>query len=402
MNILITNSVPLNGGDEALLIATILGIKSYVPEANITVLCNDAINARRHIDYVDINWDWEYCLFNQNISQNSKAFTNIRRYLVKHGIPYYSSISMLFSGYEEKEVLRLYRNADYIVSSAGCYIHDIYGYDWRMQAYLLALKLHKKLIFFGQSIGPFFAVNEKKHSQLLKIFDKAEHIYLREGISKKHLESIGYTGNNISVTNDVAFTLYRHYSHLFKKDKSVNNKIVVSFREWGDQANTQKIFCMARQIVIDLIEKGYTVTFISTCQGSSYYPHDDTKIAMLIKDSLPETIAESFLVDKNKYSPANLIAVYSDFNAYIGMRLHGAILAMLGGTPAFSVGYEDKTAGVYQRCGLAAFQADSNDDVSMVLRKIDNFLVNLNCIDLKRVVEEASVDAYTNFNIFNQ
>ena len=44
--ILLTNSVPLNGGDEALLEATLLSLRRRFPESTVTVLCKDLEKSR--------------------------------------------------------------------------------------------------------------------------------------------------------------------------------------------------------------------------------------------------------------------------------------------------------------------------------------------------------------------
>lgn len=399
MRILITNSVPLNGGDEALLVATMLGIKEIFPDAHFNVLCNDAINTRKYIDYVDIDWDWECSILNSGSSITDKLILTARKLLNKIGIPYYSSISIKLAGQEEKKIIQLYKDADYVVSSAGGYIHDLYGYDLRMQAYFLALKLNKKLLFFGQSIGPFFARNNNKHRKLLTIFARSEQIYLREDLSKKHLNSIGYNRENVTVTTDIAFSLYRHYKHLFRPNKPDKNKIVVSFREWSYATSTENVVKIATNVVMHLIDKGYDVNFISTCQGLPYYC-DDSELAILIKEKLPSNIKHRFTIDTTKYPLVKLIETYSQFNAYIGMRLHGAILAMIGGTPAFNLGYEDKTAGIYTSCGIPKFQANFMDDITDILSSIEYFLSNLGNIKLKEIVEGASERALTNFRVF--
>lgn len=400
MRILITNAVPLNGGDEALLIATILGIRTKVPDARFTVLCNDATNVKKYINYADIDWDWEYSLRDTDLSLKKKVFLKVRHLLNNLGITYCSSISTLLSSQNEKRIIQLYDNADYIVSSAGGYIHDIYDYEWRMQAYSLALRLNKKLIFFGQSIGPFVGKNKKQHRKLLKILASSEHIYLREHISKEHLKSIGYNCNNVTVSTDIAFTLYEHYQHLFKPEKKRDKKIVVSFREWNYESSKDVIIGQAAQIVTHLIDKGFEVSSVSTCQGLDCYTYDDSVIAMLIKEKLPIHARDRFIIDNHKYPVDKLISIYSEFNAYIGMRLHGAILAMLGGTPAFNLGYEDKTAGIYQDCGILEFQSNFKEDIHLILSRIDYFLESLASIKLKEIVEKASERALSNFDIF--
>ena len=57
MNFLITNSVPLNGGDEALLRATVESLGQSFPGSNVTVLCKDVELARKYLPDLDLESD---------------------------------------------------------------------------------------------------------------------------------------------------------------------------------------------------------------------------------------------------------------------------------------------------------------------------------------------------------
>jgi colanic acid/amylovoran biosynthesis protein len=399
MKVLITNSVPLNGGDEALLRATILGIKKIDPESIINVLCNNPDIARNQIKYVNIDWDWEYTT---NMVDNYliyKLFNILRRFINKFGVKNYSFFSTLFVSKNEKNIIRLYKEADYVVSSAGGYIHDIYSYNKRLDAFMLALRFNKKLIFFGHSMGPFFSENIKEHSRLKEILAKSHKIFLRESISKKHLESIGYFGENITVSTDIAFFIYNEIKEKYKKNKKQNNELVVSFREWSYNFNIDDFQTKAVEIISHLIKRGYKITFLSTCQGISNYKND-SMFAEKIKDNLTPEISKNFYIDKKKYSLEELINKYSQFDGYIGMRLHGAILSMISGTPAFCIGYEDKSVGIYDFLGISGYHSKYDDKTQKILEKIDVFLENLEKIDLSEILERASKCAEKNFEVF--
>ena len=58
MKILITNSVPLNGGDEALLRATVESIRARWPGCDITTLCNKPEQARLRLSDLSIEPDY--------------------------------------------------------------------------------------------------------------------------------------------------------------------------------------------------------------------------------------------------------------------------------------------------------------------------------------------------------
>ena len=72
------------------------------------------------------------------------------------------------------------------------------------------------------------------------------------------------------------------------------------------------------------------------------------------------------------------------------MRLHGSILSMLGGTPAFNIGYENKSEGIYHNLGLGEYQIHYSISVDLILKQIDHFILNTNNIssNLKDLLTE--------------
>ena len=122
MRILITNSVPLNGGDEALLRALLITLAKRWPDAEIVVLCHDVNRCREYIPGVRFGSDLEF------------AATRASR----------------------RETIEYYRTADLVISAPGGFLHDFYPLENRLQGFELALNLSKPVVLLGQSIGPFF------------------------------------------------------------------------------------------------------------------------------------------------------------------------------------------------------------------------------------------------------
>src|SRR5207244_2284969 len=148
--------------------------------------------------------------------------------------------------------------------------------------------------------------------------------------------------------------------HLFVAKRGPVRKIALSFRRWPLEASPETgILPKAIELCRYLLHSNPDVQllFLSTCQGIPEYV-DDSAIARTIVAALPESLRVRCSIDHRRYRPAELIRAYSEADAYIGMRLHGAILAMLGGTPAMAVAYEEKTAGIFAALDLAPFQID--------------------------------------------
>lgn len=78
---------------------------------------------------------------------------------------------------------------------------------------------------------------------------------------------------------------------------------------------------------------------------------DDRIICRQIASAVNDRRVQVFDSD---LAPTELSATYGDSLAVISMRLHGAILAMRAGTPAYAIAYfTAKTQGVYESLGLS-------------------------------------------------
>jgi polysaccharide pyruvyl transferase WcaK-like protein len=347
MNFLITNSVPLNGGDEALLRALSTSLLRRWPDSEVTVLCRDLELCHKQLPDLHLASDLEF------------ANTEESR----------------------RNTLECYRAADVVLSAPGGFLHDHYSIKERLQGFEVALRLSKPLLLIGQSIGPFWKRGSVKHVR--QVLNQASCICLRDQISSRHLARCGVAPARVRITADAAFLWHRIAPEMFKPKRESNNRLIgLSFRVWplGDQVALQQTIAkgeeLCRYILRDSDKK---ILFLSTCQGIPGYV-DDSEIALRIRERLPDSLQARCDIDRARYGPVELIRALGQCDAFVGMRLHACILAMLAGVPAMGLGYEDKTEEIFRQMGLESYQIPFTSNARSWIRKAEYFLANVNAI----------------------
>lgn len=400
--IVIINAVPINGGDEALLEATLLGLKKQFNNPSIVVLCNNPTLYKKYFPDLTLDWDWEYTYLKLPNTESDPLFKLkliVRKVLKKFfKVSYFSSLSRLFASKSERSVYKILSEADKIIVSAGGYIHDFYGYKKRVNTlHFISSHLNKPYYIFSQSVGPFW--EEQNYPMLNEMFNNADHVLLRENYSLEHLKNIGYHCNNVTVTNDVAFYLKEDYALPVDKNKKLK-KIAVNFRVWKYEENSKNNLEKAILLCKKLINEGYQIAFVSTCQGVERYV-DDSEFAENVVTQLPSEMKNQCVILKEKFSLKDLILTLSQQDAYIGMRLHGAILSLLAGIPALNIAYEDKTLGIFKTLGIEDFCFSYKEDFNEWNAKVDYFINHYNSYlnDVERITLEVSKDVEQNFKL---
>jgi colanic acid/amylovoran biosynthesis protein len=340
MRLLITNSVPLNGGDEALLRATVESLQARWPGIDVTVLCMHAEQARAQLPDISIQPDLEF-------ARDSN---------------------------EQARIIKLYRAADLVLSAPGGFLHDFYPISPRLRGFEVAIDLGKPVVLFAQSIGPFWKGDSRK--RVRDVLNRVFRICVRDAASKQHVVDCGVDPGKIRETADAAFLWRRLAPNLFRQRSGAVRSIALAFRVWplGDNIEVQRTVDKAEKLCQRLLaDPDRTLVFLSTCQGLDGYV-DDSFVALDILRRLPAELQERCRVDRARYGPRELIQAYSRCDAFIGMRLHGCILSMLGGTPAFGFGYEQKTEEVFHQLNLSPYQARFDTDLDTWFSRTDQFL----------------------------
>jgi colanic acid/amylovoran biosynthesis protein len=400
--IVIINAVPINGGDEALLEATLLGLKKQFNNPSILVLCNNPKLYKEFFPDLELDWDWEYAFLKNPNSENTFLFKTkrfIRKILNKVlSISYYSTLSRIFASKSEKRVYKKLLNSDKVIVSAGGYIHDFYGYKKRVDTLdFIHSQLKKPYYIFSQSVGPFW---EKDNFPMLnRIFNNASQVILRETYSLDHLKSVGYHNDNVTVTNDIAFYLHKDYALKVDDNKKLKN-IAINFRIWKYENKSSDNLEKATLLCKKLINEGYELNFISTCQGVKGYV-DDSDFAEKIVNQLSDNMQSHCVILKEKFSLNELIVTLSKQDAYIGMRLHGAILSLLAGIPALNIAYEDKTLGIFKSLGIEDYCFSYKEEFDVWNTKTDYFIENYHNYlnNVERITLEVSQEVEQNFKL---
>jgi polysaccharide pyruvyl transferase WcaK-like protein len=391
--------VPLNGGDEALLRAALGEIHRRWGEASVTVLCKDPALSQSSLQDVHFEPDLEFA--SPPVNYTTKILNAFNRRCQRWGI-----LGLRVSESREyRRILGLYRKSDAVFSSAGGFLHDFYDIKERLRGFEHAIALAKPTFILPQSIGPFW--KPESIAYVRKVLPNLNGIFLRDSISGKHLEQCGVNGQNVHNTADLAFLLLRQVPELWRAHApGVLNKIGMCFREWpisGTQNLSPLVDKAAQLCRLILSSKNVSIKFISTCQGVAQYV-DDSHLALRIVQRLPPVLRVRCEIDKRHRHPRDLIQSLGELDAFVGMRLHGCLLAMLGGTPAMGLGYETKTEQIFGSLGFGEYQARFDDEYSTWQQCWQRFCRDGNSIHgrLHAALEKQCKRAESSFDIIEE
>jgi colanic acid/amylovoran biosynthesis protein len=346
---LITDSVPLNGGDEAMLRALVESIHARWPEVSITILCKDIERCRTVLPDLEFASDLAFIA-----PRDHATYARIRS---------------------------LYEAADLVISSPGGFLNDYYEIEGRLRGIELAHEAGTPVVLFGQSIGPIW--KDRSRDQLSKVLNRCRTICVRDALSLQTLRDCGIEEDRIRRSTDVAF-LWRHLApEPFRNGHEHGapaRLIGLSLRLWPlhDPGMHEHIVDSAAKLVTSLLEADpkRRVNFLSTCQGTEGYK-DDSLVAIRVLERLDQLLRDRCSIDRARHSTRELIRRLGRHDAFIGMRLHACLLAMLGGCPAFGLGYETKTREIFTDLGFASNQIDFEADSTQWIMRTAEFLDHL-------------------------
>ena len=354
MKILIENAVPLNNGDAALIFA----IGNRFEEKDDEVFYSTFNSKKVRSKYPSEKWI------------NSPLNSKISR------LPFIGFIYIFLKVLLSKK----YRKFDAIIAAPGGYINSYYGFKRKLQLlYMYKLLLKKKIYIYSQSIGP---LNKRDEENLKRYIGRFDLIFVRDSVSKERVTKLG-DFKNVLQTKDAAFLL----KPISKKNVS-SNKVAISVREWKHDSRNEKDYIdLIKEMIKYLVESGYEVTFLSTCQGESDYTNDAI-MAQKIYNKLDRNLKIKVTIDKEYYNLSELRKKLTEYKFVVGTRLHMCILSWLSGTPAFNISYEEKGKECYKYLGLARYTMDYNSKENVV-EKISPFF-NLNETELQEIFSKVS------------
>ncbi len=363
-NILITNALPMNTGDEALLRGAVNALGKRWPDAQIRVLTKHVQRCKEWVPDLTLDTDLEYA--------DGPRTRGIRRH--ETSVRYARVWGWTERTPNRARIRRWYQEADVVVSAPGGFLHDHYGVLDRLHGLEVAMDYGKPVVLFAQSVGPFW--KRASLRAVPRVLNRLSAICVRDEISREHLLACGVCPDRIQVTADAAFMLHTQWPGLCRPKTAPVKMIGLSFRPWPTRDARSVRHTMEKAALLCkrlLAVPGREILFLSTCQGVPGYV-DDSALAVRIVDGLSPDPCRRCRVDREHHDARSFVESARVCDAFIGMRLHGCLLSMLGGVPAMGLGYEHKTEQIFTQLGLRDYQVRFDRPVQDWLGCTERFL----------------------------
>ncbi len=353
----ITNCVLLNGGDAAIVEATIETLQRLLARpVEVTVFDQQPEVAARLFPQLRVlPWPWHvFCrrggprAWRLVRSAFAVGRASVAAFLIGRGA---GALARPLLRRSELAFLTEYARADLVVSKGGTYLVERYRLAPHLFDFRLCLLLGRRLVLGPQSLGPFRRAGTRR--ELRRILSRAT-VFVRDERSRRHLLELGVP--DAITTADSAFALASSERLAAAGSESVpgHPRIAISVREWGGPAERARYVEAMAALTTHLVRRyDASVVFLSTCQGVPEYVTDDSAVARAVVDVLPQDVTDRVELDSRWHAPSELRDLVADFDAVVATRLHFAILALAAGVPVLPIAYEFKTDELFARLGLA-------------------------------------------------
>lgn len=256
---------------------------------------------------------------------------------------------------------------DLIVASGGHYLHSRPGPRWGLRLFrlvhplLLASRHNIPTVLMGQSLGPF----EGRFALALarRVVSRCSAVYVREELSAGVAQRLGANPQRLSVLPDLAFAIDVDrrglQNTLSEFDLTPRTFWIVTVREClrssgrADRSACTDRFLREMAVFIRrAIEEGRAkrIALVPHVVGPTEVEDDrqpTRRLAGLLADR-----DEVVIVDRD-FTPGALAGLYGEAELVVGTRFHSVILAMVAGTPVYSISYfGPKAVGIMKMAEL--------------------------------------------------
>lgn len=413
MHVIIENTVALNTGDAAILVA-IIGIVQETFGADTRISVFDSAPEVASQYYPEISF---YPLTTAFLSGHVRLFGRQRKPPVQRLLSraqraaFRRAVDDSIAGREIRRSVFLdrrvqenivhYLSADLIISTGGTYLVEHYKLKNRFEELHKDIALGKPLVLFTQSLGPF--QQPENREKMKRIADAALLVLLRDAKSKEHLRAIGVDHDRLEVVSDSVFAL-ANAAWLNAPPRRVGTRalrVAVSVRRWTHfegrdrSVGTEQYEAAVAGAVSALVrDRNAEVVFLSTCQGIPKYLYDDSLIADRICKRLEPDVLRAVRVDHEFHSPSALMEALRDFDFAISTRMHMAILGLCAGLPVLPIAYEFKTTELYKALGQGEWVTDisaiERDTFAALSLRFCDSLAEFRKAVVPRVLEQAA------------
>lgn len=409
MKVVVENTVCLNTGDAAILLAIRHILKALLGDSAEFLVFDSQpeVAARLYSkeDYPDIEFRKlpSESFFKYKYDENTvkNALKQVYNQAVFQALRHVGSGNYLdrrFFSDDDRKSLALYRDADLVITTGGTYLVENYSLERRINEFKVGEMLGKRPIFFTQSLGPFDKPYNRR--MLQPVFSRSPLILLRDERSREHILDLVDNPDKCHVVADAVFALAdveRIKALKIVGRPAPTGRVGISVRHWhyvkGGEGGMGRYIDSVREIATRLVrDHGKQVTFISTCQGVPEYAHDDSKTATAIVEGLAPEIANHVTVDASFHTPEQLMATVKEFDFVVATRMHMMIMSLCVGTPVLPIAYEFKTKELAKRIGVSDVLLDIDavtpDEACGKLDRFASELDHYRAVSLRAVLEE--------------
>jgi polysaccharide pyruvyl transferase WcaK-like protein len=265
-------------------------------------------------------------------------------------------------------VERLVDQADLVLAAGGGYLLEPYGPERRIRVYEELLERGKRMMFYAQSIGSFEDAGLRKRLQA--VLAAAELILVRDEPSLDVVRS-QRPADNVHLTADEAFLFPR--TRRLSRPRSL--LATISLHPWlgssgGEELPDSTLRPLAAALT-RLLASGAAqrITLASTAQGLGGPAHaleDDALAAQAVCAAVPAHWRVRIDLRSDYLRPDDYAALAAQHTAAVSMRMHGAILAALAGTPVLLANASDKARSLARRTNGAIRGLADADELSRV------------------------------------
>jgi len=253
---------------------------------------------------------------------------------------------------ERETIERVVDEADVVLAAGGGYLLERYGPENRIRGYEEVLARGKRLMFYAQSIGEF--CDRDLGDRLRAVLEAAELVIVRDEPSLEIVR--GQRGTeNVHLTADEAFL----FSSPHRPSRPRSLLITVSAHAWerrgGENELDDRTHLPAMAATINrLLESGAVreVTLASTTQGlggPDWALEDDALEAEEVYAAILPRWQDRVEMVSGYLRPDQYAALAGRHSVALSMRMHGAILAAVAGTPVLVANASDKARALSER-----------------------------------------------------
>lgn len=309
-----------NAGDEALLLAITSSIKAMAPQA-------------------------DFVVFSGNPARTASS----------HGLEavYHKNPFALF---------RQLHECDLLISGGGSIFQDITSAQslwYYIGVVALARLLGKPVMFYAQGVGPINLPISKLLMRL--VANRVNIISVRDRDSAELLKSLGVNRPPILVTADPVFALQPEEDHkrAVVGDLPGSPCIGVAVRPWAALEGYQTILA---KVLDEMAERGYKILFLPMS-----WPEDVPESRRVM--GLMERPAA--LLDR-KLNSGEHLALISQLDMMISMRLHGLIFAATQGIRFAGISYDPKVESFLGQFSFSPLPLEPSEMASQVIRLLED------------------------------